>query len=290
MLPPDPKSNASIGRTDPLPAVPIRRWSRPIGLLFFLWVLLYTCASTVICATTVFVLLPFVRDPTVYFRVSRAWAAGILRVARVQTEIHFEAPVPEGPVIFASNHQSVIDILALFVRLPRPFVFLAKKDVFRIPFLGWAIAVMAYIPVDRHRHKEAIASLRAAAERVRGGLTATVFPEGTRSPDGQILPFKKGPFMLALQAQRPIVPIAVEGSLNVTPKRQWYVCPNTVRILVGPAVRVEGLTENDRDTLIATVRTHIIRMDRRMGGRGGDETNHIAAQGWEGIGRPVSAG
>jgi 1-acyl-sn-glycerol-3-phosphate acyltransferase len=274
--------------TDPLPPLAIQHWNRVAGLLFFLWAMTLTSAWTVICATTVFVLVPFAPGPDVFFRVSRAWAAGILRFARVKTEIHIESPVPEGPVVFVCNHQSIIDIVALFVRLPRPFVFVAKKQVFRFPFLGQAITAMHYISVDRNDHANAVASLQAAALRIRSGLTTTLFPEGTRSLDGQILPFKKGPFMLALQAQVPIVPVAIEGSKHVTPKRQWYLCPNTVRILIGPAVPVAGLGESDRDALIATVRTQIIRMDRRLGGVGGDETTHIAARGWEGLGRPSS--
>jgi 1-acyl-sn-glycerol-3-phosphate acyltransferase len=271
--------------TEPLTPVNVRAWGRVFGFVFFLWGLAFTCVSTIVCATAVFVIFPFVRDPVIYFRISRAWASSILRAVGVQTEVTFEGPLPDGPVIFASNHQSVIDILVLFEVLPRPFVFVAKKAVFRFPFLGWAISAMHYIPIDRRRHNEAVASLQSAAVRIRGGLTTTVFPEGTRSELGGILPFKKGPFMLALDAQVPIVPVAVEGSLHVTPKKRWYVCPNTVRVLLGKPVSVQG-REGERDALIAEVRTNIIRMNRRLGGLGGDVSTPIAESGWQGTGRP----
>lgn len=271
--------------TEPLTPVSVRAWGRVTGFLFFVWGLSFTCVWTILCATTVFVLFPFVRDPVVYFRVSRTWASMILRAVGVQTEITFEGPLPDGPVIFAANHQSVVDILVLFETLPRPFVFVAKKGVFRFPFLGWAITAMKYIPVDRHRHADAVQSLKGAAVRIRGGLTTTVFPEGTRSELGGVLPFKKGPFMLALEAQVPVVPVAVEGSLHVTPKRRWYVCPNTVRVLVGKPIEVKGLTQENRDALIADVRTSIIRMNQRLGGLGGDLSTPIAATGWQGLGK-----
>ena len=178
---------------------------------------------------------------------------------------------------------------ASFVGLPRRFVFVAKRAVFRYPFLGWSMTVMKFIPVDRSNREAAIRSLEAAAVRIRGGLNVTVFPEGTRSFDGSILPFKKGPFMLAMHAGVPVVPVAIEGSLGVNPKHQWYLCPNRIRILVGPAVPVTGNTAAERDALIATVRSHIIRMDRRLGGPGGDERSHVAAAGLEGIGRVEEA-
>lgn len=270
--------------TDPLPPVPVRAWHKAVGAVFFLTAFSFTCLWTIVCATAVFVVVPFSRTGELLSRITVGWAAGILGVAGMKVETHQEAPLPDGPVVFACNHQSQFDILALFVGLPRRFVFVAKKSVFRYPFLGWGIRAMRFIPVDRSNRAAAIRSLEEAAQRVRRGLSVSVFPEGTRSFDGSILPFKKGPFMLALHAGVPIVPVAIEGSLHANPKRRWYLCPSTIRILIGPPVPTEGLPAEQRDELIATVRRHIIRMNRRLGGPGGNEETHIAAAGFEGIG------
>jgi 1-acyl-sn-glycerol-3-phosphate acyltransferase len=273
------------GPTEPLPPLRPKRWNRAIGFAFFLFGYAFACFWTIVCASTVFVVMLFSRDGQLFFRISRSWASTVLKVAGVSVETHLEGPLPEGPVVFVCNHQSTMDILALFVGLPRWFVFVAKKSIFSYPFLGWAIKAMQYISVNRGNREAAIKSLEAAAVRIRGGLSVTVFPEGTRSSDGSILPFKKGPFMLALHAGVPIVPVAIEGSLLVNPKRRMYLCPNTIRILVGPPIPTAGLGEADRDALIAAVRSNVVRMNRRLGGPGGDETTHVAARGFEGIGR-----
>ena len=169
-------------------------------------------------------------------------------------------------------------------------MFIAKKSVFRYPFIGWHISVQGYIPVNRSNRERSIKSMEAAGARIRSGISVCVFPEGTRSKDGSILPFKKGPFMVAIAAGVPIVPVAIEGALDVNPKRTWYVCPNTVRILLGPPIETAGIGEGERDQLIRHVRSEVIRLHRRIGGLGGDEKNAIAAAGVEGIGRAADDG
>ncbi len=281
--------SAEAGPTEPLPSITPRKVNRVAGFFIFLAAYSFTCLSTIVCATTVFVMLPFTKNGESFFKVAKAWATGIMRVSGVRLEVHSEAPLPDGPVVFAGNHQSQIDILLFFMGLPRWFVFVAKKSIFSYPFLGWAIAAMQYIPVDRGNRAQAIKSLEAAALRVHEGLSVMVFPEGTRSGDGSVLPFKKGPFMLALHAGVPIVPVAIEGSLFVNPKRRWYFSPNTVRILIGAPIPTAGLKEGERDALIGAVRASVIRMHRRLGGLGGDERSHVAAAGLEGIGRAAEA-
>ena len=282
-LPPDPP-------TEPLSPVPIRRWPRLLGNLFFVWGLFAASVHSVYTVTACFLVTAFDRSGDLVWWITLIWARGILKAAGVKVATHFEAPLPDGPLIFVCNHQSIIDIVALFDALPRRFVFVAKKSVFRYPFIGWHIAAQGYISVDRSNRESAIRSLDVAGRRIRSGVSVCLFPEGTRSSDGSILPFKKGPFMLALKAGVPVVPVAIEGALHVTPKRQLYVCPNTVRVLIGPAIATDGMTEEDRDPLIHDVRSSVIRLHRRLGGLGGDEQNSIALAGVEGIGRGTRAG
>jgi 1-acyl-sn-glycerol-3-phosphate acyltransferase len=170
------------------------------------------------------------------------------------------------------------------VGLGRPFVYVAKNTLFRVPFLGWHLATAGFIPVDRRNHAAALQSLQKGADVIRSGTSVTFYAEGTRSTDGSILPFKKGPFVFAMQAGVPVVPVAIEGSLNANPKGSLYVCPNTIRIVIGAAIPTAGLSETDRDVLISRTRASVIRQHRRAGGLGGDEGVHVAASGFDGIG------
>jgi 1-acyl-sn-glycerol-3-phosphate acyltransferase len=156
-----------------------------------------------------------------------------------------------------SNHVSNVDPPVLIPRLPRRTSVLVKKELFRIPVLGWAMRVASLVPVDRSNREAAIASVREAADVMRGGLDMTVFPEGTRSPDGRLLPFKKGPFYLAEETGYPIVPITIVGTERILPKAQKFLDPGA-----GPAKIIfhEPLWPRDfpdRDALIAAVRQRI---------------------------------
>ncbi len=270
-------------RTDPLPKLRVRRWPRPIGFVFFLWTLFEVSVLTALLGGFAMAFMWFF--PSLARTVPILWSRWTCALAGVRVETHLEEPLPKESVIFVSNHQSAFDILCLFVGLgPRhPFVFVAKKSVFRYPFLGWFITLARYIPIDRANREKSIQSLEQAGEKIRQGTSVLMFPEGTRSSDGSILPFKKGAFVMAMKARVPLVPLAIEGSLKVSPKRRWYACPNTVRILIGPTYRMHDVGEDDRDGLITDIRGTIIRLHHRLGGLGGDETRAIAAAGLEGI-------
>lgn len=279
---------ATDALTTLLPPVKPRAWPKAVGFVYFLWSFIACAIISVVLITTCF---PFVllRVTPVVWWYTRVWSQLQLWAFGARVETVFEEPLPEGPVVFACNHQSAVDIIALFVGLGRRFVFVAKSSVFRYPFVGWHISAAGYIKVDRTNREQAIASLEKAGEQIRAGTTSVaVFPEGTRPKDGSVLPFKKGPFVMAMKAGVPVVPVAIEGSLQLAPKRRWYVCPNPIRIVVGKAIPTEGLTAEQRDDLIRTVRTSVIRQHRRLGGLGGDVANAIAAAGFEGIGHTDS--
>jgi 1-acyl-sn-glycerol-3-phosphate acyltransferase len=161
---------------------------------------------------------------------------------------------PQGPYIFAANHQSQFDIFALLAAVPAPFSWLAKEELFRIPLLGSAMKGAGYIPINRTDRRAAFASLDEAAARVRGGTSIVIFPEGTRSLDGRLKTFKKGGFFLAIKSRQPVVPVSISGSFRVLAKRSFRVHRGTIRVHFSAPVGTDTLSSGDKDRLIAQVR------------------------------------
>jgi 1-acyl-sn-glycerol-3-phosphate acyltransferase len=117
-----------------------------------------------------------------------------------------------------SNHQSALDIATLLAGLPVPFKFIAKRELFRIPVFGWAIRRAGYISIDRQNPREALKAIEEAVARIKEGANVLIFPEGTRSADGKLLPFMKGAFSLAGRAGVPVVPLAIVGTNALQPR------------------------------------------------------------------------
>jgi 1-acyl-sn-glycerol-3-phosphate acyltransferase len=209
------------------------------------------------------------------------WSASNLWLAGVKLDVRQLAPFPEGPAIFASNHESAIDIWVLLRIIPRNSLrFVAKRELFGIPIFGWYLRKARYVEVDRQNHTRAVAALARGAELVRGGTSLIVFPEGTRSADARVHPFKKGPFVLAMEAGVPIVPVAISGAAAVTPKRAIEVHPGTVRVAFGKPLSPRDFP--DRDALLREVRRRIIVLHVELGGAGGELGDAVAGRGLEG--------
>jgi 1-acyl-sn-glycerol-3-phosphate acyltransferase len=198
----------------------------------------------------------------------RVWSPLGLWLSGAKLEVSTLAPLPEGPAIYASNHESILDPWALFVAIPRSLRFVAKAELFRIPVFGRYLRIAKFVEVDRSNRTRAVASLRAAGELVRAGTSIVVFPEGTRSLDGRVKAFKKGPFALAKEARVPVVPVAISGSGRVVRKGHVAACPGTIRVAIGPAV--DPGVFSDRGALLAEVRRRIVEQHLGLGGAGGD--------------------
>ncbi|TKJ31216.1 1-acyl-sn-glycerol-3-phosphate acyltransferase [bacterium (candidate division B38) B3_B38] len=164
-----------------------------------------------------------------------------------------------GSQIFASNHQSICDILVLAGYLPVQFRWIAKKELFRIPFMGWHMSRGGYIRIDRSSLIQSARSVREAAAQIRGGKSVVIFPEGTRSPDGRLQPFKRGAFSLAILAQVPVVPVAISGSHKVVRKGSLRVHPGRIRVVIDKPIPTEGYTTKDKAILAEKVRSVIIK-------------------------------
>jgi 1-acyl-sn-glycerol-3-phosphate acyltransferase len=191
-------------------------------------------------------------------RLARWWARIILWSALIRVRVEGAERVPaDGPVVFMANHESWLDIPVLLAAIPGQVRFLAKSSLFSIPFLGWAMRSMGFIPVDRENRRTAIKSFEAAAARIRSGRSVLVFPEETRTSDGSLLPFQRGGFLIALKAALPIVPVGLDGARRCMPKFTYLVRPGTVTVRFGEAIPTVGRAVSEKTALMEATRNAI---------------------------------
>jgi len=165
---------------------------------------------------------------------ARLWARLSLALAGSRVHIRGTEHLPDGPAIFMSNHQSNFDILSLLATLPRQINWIAKKELFDIPVFGPSMRRGGYIPLDRSDGRKALKSMDNAARIIREGKSVVMFPEGTRSRDTRLLPFKRGGFLLALKADVPVVPVTISGSGRVNPAGRARIYRGTITITLHP--------------------------------------------------------
>lgn len=192
------------------------------------------------------------------------WARILLWFCGVGTEASGKENLPsDGSFLLMSTHNSHFDIPVLLKEVPRQFRIVAKKVLFKIPVFGWIMSAAGYVCVDRRDREQAFASLDRAAEIVKNGMPLLIFPEGTRSPDGSLGPFKKGGFVLATKADVPIIPVVVEGTYHVLPKTTWRVCPGRVKVTFLRPIDTSSYSYEDRDALMEEVHEAISRALQR---------------------------
>src|SRR6266487_107195 len=191
------------------------------------------------------------------------WSRQILRAAGTPVRVEGMERIPDGPVVYASNHSSMFDIWALAATLPGSVRMVAKQELARIPLLGRAMVTAGHLTIDREHPARALEAYQRAAEVIRGGTSALLFPEGTRSRTGELLPFKNAPFGLAIAAQVPVVPVYVHHTFEILPKGAWRLRPRPIRLLVGAAIPTAGLSADDREALRERVRAAIVALQQR---------------------------
>jgi len=195
-------------------------------------------------------------DIRVLYRTCMWGAFAGVRLAGIRVEtIGREKLDPARTYIYMSNHVSNVDPPLLLPLIPQRTSVMAKKELFRYPLLGTVMRIGSLVPVDRGHREAGIAAVEAATEVVRQGISMTIFVEGKRSLDGKLLPFKKGPFYLAMQAGVPVVPITIAGTYSVMPKRRFAITPGRVKVIFhdpidpGNFESREALMENVRCTI-----------------------------------------
>ncbi|MBI5966447.1 MAG: 1-acyl-sn-glycerol-3-phosphate acyltransferase [Deltaproteobacteria bacterium] len=211
--------------------------------------------STLILGTVAIFLSLFDSSGNIPHLVARLWGKIQLRTTGTQVKIQgLENINPHDSYILVSNHQSNFDIFALLGYLPIQFRWTAKAELFRTPFMGWAMSRIGYIPIERDSPKKAYRSMLQAAEKVKEGVSVMIFPEGTRSPDGKLQPFKKGVFLIALKSQAPILPITIRGTEKIMPKGDWHTYPGRVQITIEQPIETAGMPPKKEGELSERVR------------------------------------
>jgi len=200
----------------------------------------------------------FARDGSVIWKgIIRPFSQAILWLAGVEVSVSGEENVPSGKqsCIVVFNHQSNMDIPLLARHLPMQLRFIGKAELKAVPVFGPAILRMGHFLIKRQDHTGALQDLSRAASCIRRtGLSLAFAPEGTRSPDGRLLPFKKGAFVLAIQTGLPILPVAIKGTFERLPKKSLIARPGPVKVIIHPPVSPEGLTYEDRVHFMEKIR------------------------------------
>src|ERR1700722_154694 len=192
-------------------------------------------------------------DPNFMYNVFQDGLRIGLRIAGIHVRVEGLENIPPGVCIFASNHASNLDPVALTPQIPRRIALLAKKEVFRIPVLSKAIRLAKLVPVDRGDSEAAAESVDTAIKYLKEGLSFCVYPEGTRSRDGHLLPFKRGTFVMAIRAGVPVVPVSLAGTQNLMRKGDWRIFPGGVVVKFGPPVDATQYKIEQREELRKTV-------------------------------------
>jgi 1-acyl-sn-glycerol-3-phosphate acyltransferase len=217
----------------------------------FLWAVLTTTIHSIlyICAFAV-------RSPAFALWVERSFYGSLLGGMGVRLRVSGRELIPEGESFVAmGNHRSYLDIPALVLALyPVPVVFVAKKELTRIPFLGWAIAYSHHIVVDRGNREQAVSALQEAIAKIKKGIALGVFPEGTRASTLELLPFKKGGFYVAVDSGLPILPVSINNSNRIFGKKSGLPRPGEIRLTIHPVVRPASQDRSEIPPLVATVR------------------------------------
>jgi len=185
----------------------------------------------------------------------KIWTNAVLFIYGIKVKVYGEENIdPAKGKIYISNHASYMDIFVQLAKLPDNVRMIYKKEINRVPVLGWAMLCAGFVPLDRKRVREAMKSLDKAASRMRKGLSVVIYPEGTRTTDGTIGEFKRGMFFLADKAKADIIPVTLKGTYEIMPMGSSRVRPGTVEMIIGKPVaykKDKQLLEELRSTVVS---------------------------------------
>jgi 1-acyl-sn-glycerol-3-phosphate acyltransferase len=220
-----------------------------------LYVTIWVGFATLVLGLLVIGLSFFVRSGKPMHRIARFWGRSILTVSRIRVSVKGLSNIDHSvPYIYMPNHQSNFDIPVLLGHLAVQFRWLAKVELFKIPIFGRAMRKAGYISIDRNNRESAFKSLKMAANKIKSGVSVLIFPEGTRSRDGQIRAFKKGGFVLAIDSGVPIVPIVITGTRKIMTKGKFRINPGHVSMVIHEPIDTSAYTRETKGALMEIVR------------------------------------
>lgn len=227
-------------------------------MLRLIWLAIAAVVVTIPCATATIIVASINSASPWVDRIVRLWGRLLVAAAGVELRTeNAEAIDPTQRYVLVANHYSYLDIPCIVTAIKQPIRFMAKASLFKIPIFGWSLARAGFIPIDRKNRRTAKQSFDLAAERIRKGNTIVVFPEEGRSRKREMRPFQRGAFLLAMKAERTIVPMALAGTYDVFPATRWSVKPGIVTLRVGTPISTEGLKLRDKERLLTESRAQI---------------------------------
>ncbi len=222
------------------------------------YIIVWVVLTTIFWGTIAIIISFFTHSGNPVHIIARIWARSILFVSRIKVTVNGFANIdPSRSYAYMSNHQSNFDIPILLAYLPVQFRWLAKAELFKIPIFGRAMRGAGYVKIDRFNQESAFESINEAARKMKNGVSVMIFPEGTRSRDGNIRPFKKGGFVMAVDAGVPIVPVILLGTWPIMDKSSLRINTGEVSLNIETPIATTGYTRDTKDDLIESVRTVI---------------------------------
>jgi 1-acyl-sn-glycerol-3-phosphate acyltransferase len=221
--------------------------------------LLFFVPWTIFCAVTAMLSTIVDKSGRMFHRFALLWSRIGMFVAGARLKIEGSELVPsDRPLIFMCNHQSNFDIMSLIQASPVRFTWLAKEELFKVPIFGSAMRAAGYIPINRGDGRDSLRNLARAAKLVESGTSIAIFPEGTRSEDGALIPFKRGGFILAEKAGAQIVPVSISGSREINPPDNFFrLKSGTIKVRFGNPIPTAGAGANHGENLARQVRESI---------------------------------
>ncbi len=229
------------------------------------YIMLWVVLTTIFWGTIAIIISFFTRTGNPVHIIARIWARGILYVSRIRVRVKGLNQIDSSKsYVYMSNHQSNFDIPVLLAHLPVQFRWLAKAELFKIPLFGRAMQGAGYVKIDRFNQESAFQSIKEAAAKMKDGVSVMIFPEGTRSRDGRIRPFKKGGFIMAVDAGVPIVPIVLQGTWSIMEKSSLQINTGDVVMNLEKPIATTNYSRQNKDELIEAVRRVICeRFEKR---------------------------
>ena len=241
--------------TAPLPARPVHAPPpSPANRVRFWWGALWSLVFTATLSPGVVLhstLAPTARTLRAWMR---PWARSIYGMAGLRVRAEHRAPLPDGPVVFVANHVNALDIPTSMLAIPRPFLYVARHELKEWPFVGWVLDKSACLFIQRDNPRQALLDLRRAAERIRGGDSVLLFPEGGRSYGHALRPFMRGAFLMAVEAGVPVVPMTVVGHAGLFSAENRAIRRGEALVVFGEAIPTAGLERGDAQALCDRVR------------------------------------